>query len=46
VKHLVLAERKGLGTLRIEEIEVVGEPIERVARKFRRSLISKLLSWF
>ncbi len=46
VKHLVLAERKGLGTLRLEEIEVVGEPIDRVARKFRRSLISKLLSWF
>lgn len=45
VKHLVLAARKGLGTLRLEEIEVVGEPIEGVARKFRRSLLSKLLSW-
>jgi len=45
VRHLVLAERKGLGTLRLDDIEVVGEPIERVARKFRRSLLSKLLSW-
>ena len=46
VKHLVLAERKGLGTLRLEDIEIVGEPVDRVARKFRRSPISKLLSWF
>jgi len=46
VRHLVLAERKGLGTLRLEDIEIVGEPIERIARKFRRSPISKLLSWF
>jgi uncharacterized protein (DUF362 family) len=46
VEHLVLAEKKGLGTLRLEEIEIVGEPIEKVARKFRRSLLSRLLSWF
>jgi uncharacterized protein (DUF362 family) len=46
VKHLVLAEKKGLGTLRLEEIEIVGEPIEKVARKFRRSLLLRLLSWF
>ncbi|MEM4576351.1 MAG: DUF362 domain-containing protein [Candidatus Nezhaarchaeales archaeon] len=46
VKHLVLAEKKGLGTLRLEEIEIVGEPIEKVARKFRRSLLSKFLSLF
>ncbi|MCS7139532.1 MAG: DUF362 domain-containing protein [Candidatus Nezhaarchaeota archaeon] len=45
VKHLVLAEKKGLGTTRLEEIEIVGEPIEKVARRFRRSLLSKLLSW-
>ncbi|MCX8205525.1 MAG: DUF362 domain-containing protein [Candidatus Nezhaarchaeota archaeon] len=44
VKHLVLAERKGLGTLRLEEVEVVGEPVEKVARRFRRSLLSRLLS--
>lgn len=45
VEHLVLAERKGLGTLRLENIEVIGEPVVKVARRFRRSLISRLLSW-
>lgn len=44
VKHLVLAEKKGLGTCRLENIEIIGEPIERVRRKFRRSLISSFLS--
>jgi len=37
VKHLVLAEKKGLGTCRLDKIEVVGEPIDRVKRKFRRA---------
>jgi uncharacterized protein (DUF362 family) len=44
VKHLVLAERKGLGTCRLEEIEIIGEPIEKVRRKFRRSMLSKILT--
>ncbi|MBS7624526.1 DUF362 domain-containing protein [Candidatus Bathyarchaeota archaeon] len=44
VKHLVLAEKKGLGTCRLENIEVIGEPIERVRRKFRRSFLSFFLS--
>lgn len=43
VKHLVLAEKKGLGACRLEEIGVVGEPIENVRRVFRRSFSSKLL---
>ncbi|MEM1540112.1 MAG: DUF362 domain-containing protein [Candidatus Bathyarchaeia archaeon] len=38
VKHLVLAEKKGLGTCRLDEIEIVGEPIEKVKRKFRRTI--------
>ncbi|MEM3640659.1 MAG: DUF362 domain-containing protein [Candidatus Bathyarchaeia archaeon] len=46
VKHLVLAEKKGLGTCRLENIEVIGEPIERVKRKFRRSISSKILEHF
>lgn len=46
VKHLVLAERKGLGTCRLENIEVIGEPIEKVGRKFRRSISSKIISLF
>jgi len=43
VKHLVLAEKKGLGTCRLEEITVLGEPVERVKKKFNRSLSSRLL---
>ncbi|MEM3770019.1 MAG: DUF362 domain-containing protein [Candidatus Bathyarchaeia archaeon] len=46
VKHLVLAEKKGLGTCRLENIEVVGEPIERVKRKFHRPISSKILEYF
>jgi uncharacterized protein (DUF362 family) len=43
VKHLLLAENKGLGTSKLEEITVLGEPIEKVKRKFNRSLSSRLL---
>jgi uncharacterized protein (DUF362 family) len=43
VKHLRLAERKGLGTCHLEQITVLGESIDKVARKFSRSLSSKLL---
>jgi uncharacterized protein (DUF362 family) len=43
VKHLVLAERKGLGTCNLREITVVGEAIDNVKRKFHRSFSSKLL---
>jgi uncharacterized protein (DUF362 family) len=45
VKHLRLAEKKGLGTCNLEQIEMVGEPIEEVKRKFRRALSSKLLRY-
>jgi uncharacterized protein (DUF362 family) len=37
VEHLVLAEKKGLGTCDLKKITVVGEPIEKMKRKFRRS---------
>ena len=43
VKHLRLAEKEGLGTCDLEQIEIVGEPIESVKKKFRKSLSSKLL---
>jgi len=43
VKHLLLAEKKGLGTCNLEQITVLGEPIEKVRRKFNRSLSSRLL---
>ncbi|MCS7095475.1 MAG: DUF362 domain-containing protein [Nitrososphaerota archaeon] len=44
VDHLVLAERKGLGTCCLENIEIIGESIDKVKRKFRRSMISRILS--
>jgi uncharacterized protein (DUF362 family) len=43
VKHLVLAEKQGLGTCNLEKITVLGEPIDKVRRKFSRSLSSRLL---
>jgi len=43
VKHLLLAERKGLGTCNLEQIIILGEPIEKVKRKFHRSLSSKVI---
>jgi uncharacterized protein (DUF362 family) len=43
-KHLLFAEKKGLGTCNLEEITVLGEPIEKVKRKFRRSFSSRLLA--
>ncbi len=43
VKHLLLAEKKGLGTCQLANVTVVGQPIEAVKRKFRRSIASKLL---
>jgi len=46
VKHLVLAEEKGLGTCDLNKITVVGEPLKKVKRKFRRSISSKILSHF
>jgi uncharacterized protein (DUF362 family) len=43
VKHLVLAEKKGLGTCDLNHVTILGESIENVRRKFSRSLASKLL---
>jgi uncharacterized protein (DUF362 family) len=43
VRHLVLAEKQGLGTCNLEKITVLGEPIEKVSRKFSRFLSSRLL---
>jgi len=37
VEHLRHAKEKGLGTCDLNKIEVVGEPIEKVRKKFRRS---------
>ncbi len=45
VKHLRLAEAKGIGTCDLRRIKVVGEPIEKVRKKFRRSLSSRVLRY-
>jgi uncharacterized protein (DUF362 family) len=37
VKHLVLAERKGLGTMDLKRIEILGEALDDVKKKFHRS---------
>lgn len=44
VKHLCLAEQVGLGICNLKKITVVGEPIDKVRRKFRRSLLSRVLT--
>jgi len=44
VKHLILAEKKGLGTCDLNQIEIVGEPLERVRKKFKRSILSSFLT--
>jgi uncharacterized protein (DUF362 family) len=43
VKHLRLAEERGLGTCDLKQIEILGEPVEKVKKKFRTSLASRLL---
>jgi len=40
----LFAQEKGLGTCNLEEITVLGEPIEKIQRKFHRSFISRLFS--
>ncbi len=43
VNHLRLAEERGLGTCNLKEITVLGEPIEKVKKKFRTSFLSRFL---
>ena len=45
VKHLLLAEDAGLGTCQLEQIEILGEPIEKVKRKFKTSFLTKFLAY-
>ena len=44
VKHLRLTENIGLGTCNLERITILGEPVDKVKRNLRRSLLSKLLA--
>lgn len=41
VTHLRLAAERGLGTIDLDEIEVLGEPLENVATPFERPLLRK-----
>jgi len=45
VKHLCLAEEKGIGTCDLKRIKIVGEPIEKVRKRFRRALSSRVLRY-
>ena len=42
IKHLRLAEERGLGTCNLHQIQMVGEPLEKVRRKFRTSFAIRL----
>lgn len=44
VKHLRYAEEKGIGTCDMKRIKILGEPLERVRRKFKRSILTGILS--
>jgi len=44
VKQLRLAEERGLGTCHLERIDILGEPLENVSRRFRTSFVTKLLA--
>ena len=44
VKHLRLAENKGLGINNLNQIDILGESIDNVRRKFRRAILSRFLS--
>jgi len=43
VRHLKLAEERGLGVASLDEITVVGEPIEAVRKNFRRGFSKERL---
>jgi len=44
--HITLAAKKGLGVCDLNRIKVVGEPIEKVKKKFKPSFLLRLLSKF
>jgi uncharacterized protein (DUF362 family) len=46
VRHIHLAEERGLGIVDLEEVEVVGEAIESVGKKFSRELSEEKLKRF
>ena len=45
-EHLTLAAKKGLGTCDLDKIRVLGEPIEKVKKRFKPSFSMRILSRF
>lgn len=45
-KHLLLAARKGVGVCDLNKIRILGEPVEKMKKKFKQSLSLKLFSKF
>jgi len=43
VRHLSYASQRGLGTCDLSQIDIIGEPLDRVRKKFRRTISSRLL---
>jgi uncharacterized protein (DUF362 family) len=46
VKHIVMCQKKGLGTCDLSEISILGQTIEETRKEFRRSLSSRFLTHF
>ena len=46
VDHLRIAEERGIGISDLKRIDVVGEPIAKVEKKFRISMLSRFLVHF
>jgi len=45
-EHLTLAAKKGLGICDLDKIRVLGEPIEKVKKRFKPSFSMRILSRF
>jgi uncharacterized protein (DUF362 family) len=46
IKHLKLAAKKELGTCNLEQIRILGEPLEKVKRNFKPSFTSHFIPRF
>jgi uncharacterized protein (DUF362 family) len=44
VRHIKLAAEKELGTCKLEQIKIIGEPLEKVKRNFKPSISSHFMS--
>jgi len=46
INHIQLAAKKGLGTCNLDQIRIVGDPLEQVKRKFKSSFTYRFMSKF